>query len=114
MAWPWMDLGLSESSMITKEKSSVSLASTALLILRNRISERVWGSHGVYTIPVEDSQPHRVGPTPLPSSHPSTRRKCRTIIHRGTHPIHSHSMPRSGSIQGIGILGDSISDEYRF
>ncbi|MDB5348941.1 MAG: phospholipase/lecithinase/hemolysin [Planctomycetota bacterium] len=113
-AWPLMDLGLSESLMISKEKTSVGLASTALLILRNRISERVWGSHGVYTMPVEDPQPHRVGPTPVPSSDPSTRRKCRTIIHRGAHPIHSHSMPRLGSIQGIGILGDSISDEYRF
>jgi phospholipase/lecithinase/hemolysin len=100
--------------MTIKEKTSVGLAGTAFLILRNRISERVWGSHGVYTMPVEDPLPHRGGSSSPPSSHPGTPRNRRTIIHRGAHPAHSHSIPRSGSIQGIGILGDSISDEYRF
>ena len=110
-----MELGLNESSMLSKEDIAVSLARTALLILRSRMSEHVWGSSGVYTLPVEDPQPLSVGPNPVLTSHPGTRgKRHRTIVHRGVHPSQSHSMPRTGSIRGIGLLGDSISDEYRF
>ena len=50
-------------------------ANTALMILRNRLSERVWGCHGIYTLPITDRSPRLVrkrrlatGPVPPPGA----------------------------------------------
>ena len=67
-------------------------------------------------MPVEDPLPHRVGPAPLPSGRPSTRRKSQDDPSTGRlNRARSHSSLAVGSDRrAIGILGDSISDEYRF
>ena len=101
-------------TMIPKKKVPLVLASTALLILRNRLSDRIWGCHGVYTLPVETP------PTSLSSER--KRGRYRQISrHRGAmsnfqeaRPDLTHSFARPDIIKGIGILGDSLSDEYRF
>ncbi len=100
--------------MISRENYPAGLANTAMMILRNRISKRVWGSHGIYTMPVDDPHPHLVGTSQLPSVHRGSRRRRRTILHREPHPNHSHPIARPDLIKRIGIIGDSISDEYRF
>ena len=38
--------------MILSTKAPAILATTALMILRNQLSERVWGTHGVNTLAI--------------------------------------------------------------
>ena len=45
------------SKMIRKRNIPAMLASTTLLILRNRLSERVWGSRGVYSPHISQPRP---------------------------------------------------------
>lgn len=99
--------------MFPKKKVPAVLATTAL-ILRNRLSERIWGCHGVNTLPVETS------PTPPSGGRryaPHTRfprRRRATSGPQEPHPQPAHSLARLEIARGIGILGDSLSDEYRF
>ncbi len=95
-------------------KAPAILATTALMILRNRLSERVWGTHGVSTLAIDDPRTQGAGTRGVPI--------CQRLLPRrpATKPPQEHcsSIPYLGiwskGISGIGILGDSISDEYRF
>jgi lysophospholipase L1-like esterase len=90
------------------------LATTALMILRNRLSERVWGSHGVNTLPIDDPLPDLVGRNEFAPDPISVGKQLTTIHPREARPIPSHSVVRPDLVKGIGIIGDSVSDEYRF
>ena len=100
--------------MIPKKKVPAVLATTALLILRNRLSERIWGCHGVNTLPVE-TPPTSLSGERKPAPHTRTPRTRRaTSGSRELRPHLAHSFARPEIVKGIGILGDSLSDEYRF
>jgi hypothetical protein len=100
--------------MIPKRKVPAVFATTALMILRNRLSERVWGSYGVNTFPADDPLPHRVGGgrPALDRQRPPGRIASPHTRHGNT----STKRPRTRSrrLGGVGVIGDSISDEYRF
>jgi hypothetical protein len=40
--------------MMPNRNAPAAFATTARMILRNRLSERVWGCHGVHTLPITD------------------------------------------------------------
>jgi phospholipase/lecithinase/hemolysin len=99
---------------IPNRKVPAVLATTALMILRNRLSEGVWGSHGVDTFPAVGPPPDRAGSTRSPFGRPRSQRRITTPS--GRHGTTSTQRPRSrsGWLGGVGVIGDSISDEYRF
>ena len=90
------------------------LATTALMILRNRLSEGVWGSHGVDTFPAVSPPPDRAAWKRPLLGRPRSQRRITTPS--GRHDTTSTERPssRSGGLGGVGVIGDSISDEYRF
>jgi hypothetical protein len=94
--------------MIRKRKIPTTLASTALLILRNRLSERVWGSRGVYSPHI--GRPRlRLGPAMSRAAcRPSRQDQIPRVVSR---PL--RLLDRSNILDGVGVIGDSISDEYR-
>ena len=47
--------------MFLNTKAPAILATTALMILRNQLSERVWGAHGVNTLAIDDPRPKPAG-----------------------------------------------------
>jgi phospholipase/lecithinase/hemolysin len=100
--------------MIPKRKVPAVLATTALMILRSRFSERVWGSYGVDTLPSDDRRPHLVGRSAPAAHHLFRRTRLTTIMPQEVRPNLRQSIARSDLIKGVGIIGDSISDEYRF
>lgn len=100
--------------MIPKRKVPGVLTTTALLILRNRLSERVWGSHGVNTLRIDELRRHGSTKRNLATEpHFFLRRRTRS----GAEEAHAYP-PRSfvplKTIKAVGIVGDSLSDEYRF
>ena len=99
--------------MIPNRKVPAVLATTALMILRNRLSEQVWGSHGVNTF-ADDPVSLPVGRT---RAAPERRRPPRRIATPHSRQSNaSEQSPRTQSrwLGGVGVIGDSISDEYRF
>ncbi len=100
--------------MIPKKKVPAVLATTALMILRNRLSERIWGCHGVDTLPLE-TPPTSVSGERRRAPHARIpRRRRATSGSQELRPHLAHSFARPEIVKGIGILGDSLSDEYRF
>ncbi len=100
--------------MFPSTKAPAVLASTALLILRNQLSERVWGTSGVNTLALDDPGPQSLANRGVPAHHLRIRRRPATMPPREHRPHFSHPVARSKAITGIGVIGDSISDEYRF
>jgi phospholipase/lecithinase/hemolysin len=100
--------------MFPSTKAPAVLASTALLILRNQLSERVWGTSGVNTLALDDPGPQSLANRGVPAHHLRIPRRPATMLSREHRPHFSHPVARSETITGIGVIGDSISDEYRF
>jgi phospholipase/lecithinase/hemolysin len=100
--------------MFPSTKAPAILATTALLILRNQLSERVWGTYGVNTLALDDPRPQTEGNRGVPAHHLRIRRRSATRLAREHRPHFSHPVAQSKAITGIGVIGDSISDEYRF
>lgn len=100
--------------MIPKKKVPAVLATTALMILRNRLSERIWGCHGVNTLPVETPPTSLSGERKRAPHTRIPRRRRATSGSQELRPHLAHSFARPEIVKGIGILGDSLSDEYRF
>ncbi len=96
------------------KNAPAAFASTALMILRNRLSERVWGCHGVHTLPIADRSPRLVGKRRLATGPFPPLARSATILSCTSRPALLHSDTQSDLIDGIGVIGDSISDEYRF
>ncbi len=100
--------------MMPNRNAPAAFATTALMILRNRLSERVWGCHGVHTLPIadrspacrasEDSQPALSAPWHGPRQFSPARLVRLSCILTCIRDL----------TEGIGVIGDSISDEYRF
>ena len=89
-------------------------ANTALMILRNRLSERVWGCHGVYTLPITERSPRLVRKRRLATGPVPPLARSATILSCKSRPTVLHSEIKPHFTGGIGVIGDSISDEYRF
>ncbi len=100
--------------MFLSTKAPAILATTALMILRNQLSERVWGTHGVNTLALDDPRPQPARSGAVAAHHDLLTRRLATMLPREHHPRLSHPVARSNAITGIGVIGDSISDEYRF
>ena len=100
--------------MIPNRKVPAVLATTALMILRNRLSEGVWGSHGVDTFPAVGPPQERAASTRPPLRRPRSRWRIATPSGRHGNTSPQRPSSRSGWIGGVGVIGDSISDEYRF
>jgi phospholipase/lecithinase/hemolysin len=100
--------------MFLRTKAPAVLATTALMILRNQLSERVWGTHGVNTLALDDPGPQPVRSGGVAAHHLRLPRRVATMLPRDYRPGLSHPVARSKAITGIGVIGDSISDEYRF
>ena len=96
------------------KNAPAAFASTALMILRNRLSERVWGCHGVHTLPITDRSPGLVGTRRLAIGPFLPLARSASILSRTSRPPLLHSDIPSDLTEGIGVIGDSISDEYRF
>lgn len=90
------------------------LATTALMIFRNQLNERVWGTHGVNTLALDDPRPRPVRGGGVPAHHLLRSGRPAARLHREHRPRLTHPVARSEGITGIGVIGDSISDEYRF
>jgi phospholipase/lecithinase/hemolysin len=97
------------SKMIRKRSISTTLASTTLMILRNRLSERVWGSRGVYSPHIGQPRPRHGPAMGLAACIPSRQEQMPREL-----PCPSHHLARSSILDGVGVIGDSISDEYRY
>jgi GDSL-like Lipase/Acylhydrolase family len=95
--------------MLRKRNIPTTLASTTLMILRNRLSEGVWGSRGVYLPQIVQPRPRNGRGMGLAACHPSRQEQV-----PGELPCPSHPMARSSILDGVGVIGDSISDEYRY
>jgi hypothetical protein len=95
--------------MLRKRNIPSTLASTTLLIIRNRLSERVWGSRGVYSPHIGRPRPRNGRGMGLAACRPSRQEQV-----PGELPCPSHPMARSSILDGVGVIGDSISDEYRY
>jgi len=100
--------------MFLNTKAPAILATTALMILRNQLSERVWGTHGVNTLAIDDPRPQPVGSGGVAAHYLLLPRRLATMLPREHRPRLAHPVARSKGITGIGVIGDSISDEYRF
>jgi phospholipase/lecithinase/hemolysin len=100
--------------MIPNRKVPAVLATTALMILRNRLSEGVWGSHGVDTFPTFVPPPDRATSTRPPLGSPRSQRRIAMPSDRQVTMSTQRPSSRSGWLGGVGVIGDSISDEYRF
>ena len=99
---------------IPRRKAPVVLATTTLMILRNRLSENVWGSHGVDTFSAIGPPHHRPASTRPSFGRPRFHRQITTPSGRhGTTPKQGPRF-RSDWLGGVGVIGDSLSDEYRF
>jgi phospholipase/lecithinase/hemolysin len=101
------------TKMFPRTKAPVVLATTALMILRNQLSERVWGTHGVNTLALDEPRPQPVSSGGVPAHHLLLPRRPAAMLPREDRPRLSHPVTRSKAITGIGVIGDSISDEYR-
>jgi phospholipase/lecithinase/hemolysin len=100
--------------MLLPTKVPSILTTTALLILRNQLSERVWGTHGVNTLAIEHPRPQRAGQDGAADLHALLARPPATQLPQEHRPGFPIAVPRSNAITGVGVIGDSISDEYRF
>ena len=100
--------------MMPSRNVPAAFATTALMILRNRLSERVWGCHGVHTLPVGDRRPRVMGKRRLATGPFSPLARSATIPPCTARPALFHSGIQADLTEGIGVIGDSISDEYRF
>lgn len=100
--------------MATQRVQPALLATTALLILRNLLSEQVWGSHGVNTLRTDELPPRPPGERELATEPHFVSRRLEASG-PGEVRVHTpHSPARPGIADGVGIVGDSLSDEYRF
>jgi phospholipase/lecithinase/hemolysin len=95
--------------MIRRRNFPTTLASTTLMILRNRLSERVWGSRGVYSPHIGQPEPRHGPGMGLPACRPSRQKQMLREL-----PCPSDPLARSSILDGVGVIGDSISDEYRY
>jgi GDSL-like Lipase/Acylhydrolase len=100
--------------MFLGTKAPATLATTALMILRNQLSQRVWGDHGVNTLALDDPRPQRVTGDGVAAHHHHLPGRLATILPREHRRRLSHPVAPSKEMTGIGVIGDSISDEYRF
>lgn len=101
-------------TMPPKRLQPAFLATTALLILRHLVSERVWGSHGVNTLRVDEPPPHLPGERTLTTGPHFSPSPPETSGSGGFRVWAPHSPAGSKFADGVGIVGDSLSDEYRF
>jgi hypothetical protein len=99
--------------MMPNRNAPAAFATTALMILRNRLSERVWGCHGVHTLPITDQSRRLVDKRRLATGPFPPLARSATILSCTSRPALLHS-DMSDHIEGIGVIDDSISDEYRF
>jgi lysophospholipase L1-like esterase len=95
--------------MIGKRNIPATLASTTLMILRNRLSERVWGSRGVYSPHIGQPRPRHGPVMGLAVCRPSRQEQIPGELPRSSRPLDNSSI-----LDGVGVIGDSISDEYRY
>ncbi|WP_240911576.1 SGNH/GDSL hydrolase family protein [Paludisphaera soli] len=96
------------------QSSKPAILTTTALLVRNNLSERVWGTHGVNTLALDDPQPQTVRGAGVPAHHLLRRGRPAAKLHGEHRPHFAHPVARSKAITGIGVIGDSISDEYRF
>jgi lysophospholipase L1-like esterase len=100
--------------MIVSTKAPAILASTARMILRNQLSERIWGTHGINTLAVDDARPRPVGSGGVAAHQFLFPGRPATIFPRELRPRLPNPVARSKGVTGIGVIGDSVSDESRF
>ena len=100
--------------MFLSTKAPAILATTAVMILRNQLSERVWGTYGVNTLAIDDPRPQPRGRGGVAAHHRLLPRQLEKMLPQEHRPGRPHSVTRPNGLSGIGIIGDSISDEYRF
>ena len=100
--------------MLLSTKAPAILATTALMILRNQLSERVWGTHGVNTLAIDDPRPQHAGTGGVAAHHRLLPRQLEKMLPQEHRAGRTHSVTPPKGLSGIGIIGDSISDEYRF
>src|SRR6185437_12810359 len=102
--------------MFLRTKAPATLATTALMLLRNQLSERVWGTHGINTLAIDGPRPTLAGAGRggVAAHHLDLRRRREKGLPQEPHHIRPHPVARPEGLSGIGSIGDSLSDEYRF
>ena len=95
--------------MIRKRSIPATLASTTLMVLRNRLSERVWGSRGVYSPHISQLRLRHGPGRGLAACRPYPQQQMPTELSCPSRPF-----TRSSIVDWVGVIGDSISDEYQY